>query len=735
MSAAWRLAAAAGPLAAPRRAPGMEGAGAAAQERRRRLREYLAAREKLKCPSAKPFLKDQTNRLNPPLEPISKLEHVDRNKKDVLRNVVKGAQRDGKLGAKSTQHAGHAAQQKSSNTSQRAAVVRPEQPRKSAKLPVGLVPSMSCSTQSRGRLPASNSGHLNPERNKKPAQETVTTAASQTGIGHPPPGAPCSLNEGLQDRLVCNKENIRAQASTHPALKRVFQSDRNNLGNKRVLAHRQSSATTSRTITGPKDRINSRQAKEEPIQDKFRKILPGSKSTSQKPSVKIQPLQPPRLLTGSTNLLHKKPGANQEKTNTAREPLGKPLSTLPVGGLKHHSRPPQLKRSPTKPPASGRPPGTTNLKSSLKPGGTALRQRPRAEGGADRTLVKVVPPGRTAASQVTVPQNQPHSSKPQAVESDFRSRRDRVKPALPKASGVQARRVPKTPSAADRKKQLEEWLASKGKTYKRPPMTLLQKKSVKLSWRNVKEKEKQEKAEQLCLENINSILTECLKLVEEGVQAEDLSAVLSHVPQAEKFAKFWICKAKLLARSGPFDVTGLYKAAVCAGAVPLQELREVVLDILKAADQTSEAAALCPLQPCCPFPLLSGEKAEQPLPGEPTKPCPSERQHVVATPCLTGRSLTSLPVSIKLQVTSATRGKELLEGQELKFLTPVRRSLRIERAGSRFPEMLKDHDPVVSSLSEILDAEGDTQFFFRKNEALPEVAELEGLSLYPPECC
>lgn len=43
--------------------------------------------------------------------------------------------------------------------------------------------------------------------------------------------------------------------------------------------------------------------------------------------------------------------------------------------------------------------------------------------------------------------------------------------------------------------------------------------------------------------------------------------MLSHVPQAEKFAKFWTCKAKLLARSGPFDVMGLYKAAVCAGAV------------------------------------------------------------------------------------------------------------------------------------------------------------------------
>ncbi|KAM6234905.1 cytoskeleton-associated protein 2-like isoform 2-T2 [Porphyrio hochstetteri] len=268
-------------------------------------------------------------------------------------------------------------------------------------------------------------------------------------------------------------------------------------------------------------------------------------------------------------------------------------------------------------------------------------------------------------------------------------------------------------------KQLEEWLVSKGKIYKRPPMTLLQKNPVKLSWKNVKEKEKQEKPEKLCLEKTNNILTECLKLIEEGVQAEEISALLSQVPQAEKFAKFWICKAKLLARSGPFDVTALYKAAVCAGAVPLQELREVVLDILRAADQTSE-----------------GTKPEQPIPWEITTPCLSETRCVAATPGPTGRPLTSLPPSIKLQVTSASRGKELLEGQDMKFLTPVRRSLRIGGAGSRYPEMLKDHDPVVSSLHELLcTEEEEAQFFFRKNKALPEVAELEGLSVYPPECC
>ncbi|XP_042657528.1 cytoskeleton-associated protein 2-like [Tyto alba] len=700
----------------------MERAGAAVQgEQRRWLQEYLAAKEKLKCPTARPFLKDQTNHLNPPLEPVSKLDHVDRNKKDVLRNMAKGTQRDGKLGAKSTQHTGHTAQQKSSNTSQRAAVVHPEQQRKSTKLPMGLVPSMSRSTQTRGRLPTSNSGRLKPEMNKKPVQETVTAAAPQTGSDHPPPGVLRSLNEGLQDKLVCNKATVRAQASAQPVLNRVFRSDGNNFGNKRVLAHRQSSATMTRMVMGSKDRINSCQAKEELIQDKFKKTLPGSRSTFQKPRIKTQPLQPPPLVTASTNLLHKKTEANQEKTNMARQPRGKPPGILPVGSLKDHSRSPQIKRSPIKPLASSRPQGATVLKSSLKPHSTMQWQRPVAKGEADRKDVKVASARHTAASRVTVPPNQPHSthsSKTQATESNFTSRRDRLKPELSKASGVQARRVPKTPSAADRKKQLEEWLASKGKTYKRPPMILLQKPSVKVSWRNVKEKEKEEKPEQLCLEKIKSILTECLKFVEEGVQAEELSEMLSHVPQAEKFAKFWICKAKLLARSGPFDVIGLYKAAVCAGAVPLQELREVVLDILKAADQTSE-----------------GEKAAQPIPLEPTTPYSSERQHMVATPCLTGRSLTSLPASIKLQVTSAYRGKELLEHPEIKFLTPVRRSLRIERAGSCYPEMLKDHDPVVSSLSEALDAEDQAQFFFRKNKALPEVAELEGLSVYSPECC
>ncbi|NXH35789.1 CKP2L protein, partial [Myiagra hebetior] len=278
------------------------------------------------------------------------------------------------------------------------------------------------------------------------------------------------------------------------------------------------------------------------------------------------------------------------------------------------------------------------------------------------------------------------------------------------------------------RKQLEEWLASKGKTYKRPPMMLLQKQAVKPSCRKVKAKEKQENPEQHCQAEINNILTQCLKFVEEGIPAEELLAVLSHVPQAEKFAKFWICQAKLLARSGPFDVLQLYRDAVSAGAEPVEELRETALNILKDAGQNLEGnlsivglAGAWAGGGSLAFPAgkQHREKAEEPVPWGPVTPCPGERQSTASTPGLMGRPLTSLPPSVKLQVTSASRGRELPEGPELKFLTPVRRSLRIERAGSRYPEMLKDHDPVVSSLREILDAEEETCFFFRKNLALP----------------
>lgn len=363
---------------------------------------------------------------------------VDRNKKDVLENVMEGAQQGGKLEAKSTQHTGHTAQKKPSNTSQRAGGVQP-----------GDNVTLPASAQTRGRVPPSSSGHLNPERHQKSAQEAVTAAAPQVGSDHPPPGAPHSLNEGLQDRLVCHKENLDPQASAPLKLIKTFQSDANSLEKKRVLAHRQSSAVTSRPVMGPKDRISNCWAKEEPVLDKFRKTLPESKSISQSTSIRTQPLQPSRFLPASANLLQKNPGTNQGKTTTLRQP-----GTVPEGSLKRHSQPLPVRGFPTKPPTLSKPQGTTKLKSSLNPGVTLPWPRPMVKEGMDRKDMKVVPPGHTAASQGIGHPNQSrsiHNSKTRAPEDDLRIRRNQLKPELPKASGMQARRIPRIPSAADRK--------------------------------------------------------------------------------------------------------------------------------------------------------------------------------------------------------------------------------------------------------------------------------------------
>lgn len=349
-----------------------------------------------------------------------------------------GAQEDGRLRrAKSMPHTGHTAQKKPSNTSQGAGRVQP-----------GNIMTLPASTQTSGRLLPSGSGHLNPERSQKPAQETVTAAAAQVGSDHPYSGAPHSLNKGLQGRVVCHKENLDPRASTSLELIRTFQSDANSLRKMGVLAHRQSSAVTSRPVLGPKGRISNHQPKEKPVVDKFRKTLPESKSVSQNTSIRTQPLQPSGFLPASANLLHKNSGTNQGKTTMVRQP-----GTLPGGSLKHHNQPPPLRRFPTKLPTLGKPQGTTNLENSPNLGVTSPRQRLTMKEGIDKKDMKVVLPGHAAACQGTGHPNQScswlHSSKTDVLEDGLR--REQLKPELLKASGMQARRIPRTPSAADRK--------------------------------------------------------------------------------------------------------------------------------------------------------------------------------------------------------------------------------------------------------------------------------------------
>lgn len=57
--------------------------------------------------------------------------------------------------------------------------------------------------------------------------------------------------------------------------------------------------------------------------------------------------------------------------------------------------------------------------------------------------------------------------------------------------------------------------------------------------------------------------------------------------------------------------------------------------------------------------------------------------------------------------------------KELKFLTPVRRSRRLQDKTSKLPDMLKDHYPSVSSLEQLTELGNETNAFIcRPNAAL-----------------
>ncbi|XP_033502456.2 cytoskeleton-associated protein 2 [Epinephelus lanceolatus] len=82
--------------------------------------------------------------------------------------------------------------------------------------------------------------------------------------------------------------------------------------------------------------------------------------------------------------------------------------------------------------------------------------------------------------------------------------------------------------------------------------------------------------------------------------------------------------------------------------------------------------------------------------------------------------LQSVKKTIEDEVSTSTSRKKS-NIKDLKFLTPVRRSSRIHRKSSRLPAMLVDHDPCVSSLAELVKLDDDANaYIYRKNEALLE---------------
>lgn len=741
------------------------GLAAAAEERQRKLQEYLAAKGKLKCPDSKPYLKAKSNCPNLPPS-----KSTVRPKKDVTNHAA--------LPVKAARPISRRLQPRPANVrgSQEPQLEPPKRlgerltSERISSNPNGEPSIRSQQEHKAGsstrELSGKTSGSLNTQELKAAKlQATDTGNAARADSVDKAHGGGESLHGCPEDM---NKENL-PHTLLHPERKPQPESwDRSEPETSSYcqanssLAPKQALARSSLNRAVLKDRANEQlvggtqaripPGKSQQLSRGAGLARPGRKAPKTVPSHCVQTL--------SRTQASRKPGFKDPKdTKVTRgkyeRPGGAKLPSLTVAEQKaEHSRPRKgpgplrrvtdsrhlrvgQDRKPPQPPPGPRAPQVPHRSN-------AISQRPDLIPGRFTSVTARAPSSRAGAASVNK-----HSSSPQKAWTLH----PQWKGALPQNRCLR-KRAPKThasgtathgtgvthgtqmspgakrkTAAENRRKQLEEWQKSKGKIYKRPPMELETKRKtieeMNISFWKSMEKEEEERQAQLELSSkISSTLTECLQLIEGGVLSNEVFTILSSIPEAEKFAKFWICKAKFLASKGVFDVIGLYEEAIRNGATPIQELREVVLNILqdptRITDGTTSGSSAAETNRTS-IQELAGEM-------EPGKSClsPKGRDQALATP-QKPKAEQGGHSGIKLQVAAFPRVSGMPEVRDLKLVTPVRRSARIERVVSRYPELLREHDMVVASLDELLEVE-DTEFFvFRRNEALPVTLGFQSL--------
>ncbi|XP_054838567.1 cytoskeleton-associated protein 2 [Eublepharis macularius] len=334
-------------------------------------------------------------------------------------------------------------------------------------------------------------------------------------------------------------------------------------------------------------------------------------------------------------------------------------------------------------------------------------------------------------------------------------------------------------SAEARRTQLAEWQASKGKVLKKPHAPLQTdarhtiepqqtvKEPVESFWAAIAEEDEQ----QLFSDTVNKTLTECLCLIEKGCSTDKIHSTLEElilsVPEAKKLAKYWVCRMHLEQLGTLEKVMAVYEEAILAGAQPKDELRNALTDVLKDIKNIPKSDGECKKKETIPSCTVEANFNEEKVDVQPynnkeaslTEECSKPEQESVVgneeqsqTPaaCKKEQNVTESQKNgvlefktpennvgsylIKYNV-STTPSLESMKKKlqcensssavmDLKLLTPVRRSRRLQKKVCKLPEMLKDHNPCVSSLEQLGEL-GDeaVAFVYRPNSALHKVLE------------
>ncbi|XP_029784273.1 cytoskeleton-associated protein 2-like [Suricata suricatta] len=301
-------------------------------------------------------------------------------------------------------------------------------------------------------------------------------------------------------------------------------------------------------------------------------------------------------------------------------------------------------------------------------------------------------------------------------------------------------------TAEERKARLSEWKAGKSKVLKRPPSSVAtqpepegpQENPVGSFWTALVEEDEQ----RLFTEKVNKTFSECLNLINEGCPKEEILVIvndlINKIPDAKKLVKYWICLARNELLTSPIEnIITLYEKAILAGAQPIEEMRHAIADILtmksqekvKHGENTEEACAAKEYT----HEVSTGDRPVNLESGKPEMEKktrnvvfqddekeqddePKDSTNDVKTPSTETRGSCLIKyVSTTPHLQSVKKKMQFNKTEsafkELKFLTPVRRSRRIQENTCKLPDMLKDHYPCVSSLEELTVLESETDAF------------------------
>ncbi|XP_010780627.1 cytoskeleton-associated protein 2-like [Notothenia coriiceps] len=736
--------------------------------RKQKLMEYLAGKGKLKPPNPKPYLRDDCQVKNPIMS--TQVVNGKENKAPADRLRYESTK------SQNTQSAKHPAKgafgiANKVNVKGKILTVRQNTNRPSATSGVAqaklkqnpVLTTTYNAVSSKSNLIAASHLKKQPNTRKPPsAKNSVSTAVTKSNSKF---GGSSNATWSCQMKTNSVRMSLGPMVKTKTGLIPTVIQPRNSQN----LTHTSSTAAHTNTATTAS------------VANKVRSSTSSSVSVSQRSDLAERRTLPTTALNNTERTRAGFRIQNQNMTNS-KPLLGKPPSykTQLSCGLKSVSTSSKY--------AAIRPEGRVGMSKSVKSSGQPTVTSTKQTGQRKGQQCKVVPPTvigvtRAAVAELAVKSKtckktddkkghiSANAPPPQAgfkrtsapVVSQTVPRAGRTishtnQATLTKTPKFPVRVIPQTEgkkltaAQEERMKKLQEWREAKGISYKRPPMPV--KPAVRLTvamhqpfWGPMIEEDEVHSL----ISAVDRSLADCIILLAKGCPPEQVKGVLSRLPAvSKKFAKYWICQARLMEQEGNMEVLPMFEEAVGVVLEPVDELRTVVFEILKRKEEIQGSWQMSLMDVNYAFFENSTDNFSEDSGDFGDEPCGralSSNLSKIFLPTIDGiifvlgvigNELVDYVVIFLSGPPSQQKEPVRVNGQEVRFFTPVRRSVRIERSSLRYPASLQEHDLCVSSYADLISEEdadrseeqegGETSpsavntpmYVYRQNEALED---------------